>query len=446
MRKFLRLSLLATICGSLVFFPACSPNSTPEPTQPTLTQTLSSDATDATAIATAQEWFARIKQTNTISIDWTQARTAGNWVVAPFLDAINPFAQSPHQGYRYLIVQIHRNKAYDGRIVEVVLPTKKLSTDQAAASATEGIQPLIVGASPSRLGTFTGCILVYSSTYVYQTGVLYENGTAHSEPVRLRVQRDAAEATSKKSTLNQIDDPNSGSITNLIQVCEVITVVVSSDGKVYGGYTTRTCTTVDDSNNGPGSGGWGGTSPSNPGGGSVSTSAPLVDQLNYNNTALIGPCPGLTDAWRPLINYVAPGIAIDRLHNLSANEKSVLGMYGMNEPYYMPDYWVIQSIANAQGIAINLDYFSVKINKLPDGFNSPDMLLEYIRTNINNFIDTQYSSFQPHPGLSGETNRWLNDPLGSILSITIPVDNGSVIVSGYNHNYWIFSTIRLVKS
>ena len=73
---------------------------------------------------------------------------------------------------------------------------------------------------------------------------------------------------------------------------------------------------------------------------------------------------------------------------------------------------------------------------------SPDALFEYIRINIKCFIDSSQPHFTPHPDLPGEVINWQNHMLGTVLSIDIPIDNGSVILSDYDHRHWTFSTIQ----
>ncbi len=180
MHKSLRIGLAVLLSSSAAFFSACSSYNDPEPAQPELVQALSSAATDASTIVAAQTWFTRVSQQSAhpVGIDWPQARTAGNWVVAPLVDSLNIFAQVPQQGFRYLVIQVQATGACNGRIVEVMLPTKSLTADQALTTVLAGVQPLVAGTSPAHLGAFTGCVFVYSPTYAYQTGLLYQNGVA----------------------------------------------------------------------------------------------------------------------------------------------------------------------------------------------------------------------------------------------------------------------------
>ncbi|WP_375446463.1 hypothetical protein [uncultured Fibrella sp.] len=103
------------------------------------------------------------------------------------------------------------------------------------------------------------------------------------------------------------------------------------------------------------------------------------------------------------------------------------------------DSW-IQYIQNAAGSQVNCDYFPIKIDRLPNGFFSPEQFIEYFRMSINNFSPKK---FYPHPSISGEANKWQNEPLGSIISIEIdPMDYGSVTVIDKQNMDWTFATIH----
>jgi hypothetical protein len=118
--------------------------------------------------------------------------------------------------------------------------------------------------------------------------------------------------------------------------------------------------------------------------------------------------------------------------------------------------WKILDYKEAWGANINLDYFPVKIDRLPNGFSSPEQLLEHIRKNINNFVNTDVSNFHSSSGFNtNEEIVWnSSNPLGAIIHINIPLpgtggnlsDDGDVICSDYASNHWIFSTIQSPKS
>jgi hypothetical protein len=119
--------------------------------------------------------------------------------------------------------------------------------------------------------------------------------------------------------------------------------------------------------------------------------------------------------------------------------------------------WYIHKIENAYG-DLNIDLYPVNVSVLPKGLTA-ESLLEYLRTNINDFLYSGYARFQPYddkypPAASpGDKARWLSSsPTPAVLSIQMrtPVpweyhlnpDDGSVICAEKTTNYWIFSTLR----
>jgi hypothetical protein len=107
----------------------------------------------------------------------------------------------------------------------------------------------------------------------------------------------------------------------------------------------------------------------------------------------------------------------------------------------------LQNINKAYSPVVNLDYFSVTVQKLPvvnGRLLSAREFLSHIRKNINSFVDTEYSKFEPYKynGLD-ETALWnSSNPLGALIAIDIKgPDNASVIVTRTADNLWRFSTI-----
>ncbi|RAV27389.1 hypothetical protein, partial [Sinomicrobium soli] len=107
----------------------------------------------------------------------------------------------------------------------------------------------------------------------------------------------------------------------------------------------------------------------------------------------------------------------------------------------------LQHINDAYSSVVNMDYFPVTVNELPvvnGQRQTPEQFLNHIRTNINSFVDTEYSEFEPYqwPGLDEITLWNSSNPLGAVIGIDIKgPDNGSVIVSDYDTDKWTFSTI-----
>lgn len=114
----------------------------------------------------------------------------------------------------------------------------------------------------------------------------------------------------------------------------------------------------------------------------------------------------------------------------------------------------IQDIENANGPIVNLDYFPVNISTLPNNPNSgqqfsPEGFLDYFRRNINDFVSGSGTTFEPYcrnvsPSIcQQETDLWnSNDPTGALIYLNIPVDDGVVICSEFQHDYWYFMTMN----
>ena len=101
-----------------------------------------------------------------------------------------------------------------------------------------------------------------------------------------------------------------------------------------------------------------------------------------------------------------------------------------------------------------MDYFPVTVNLMPlinGKVATPEQFLEYIRKNINTFVNTDYSKFDAYKYSDvDDTNRWNSSnpknavvaiDIGSLWGTGILDDNGSVIVSKYNSSGWTFTTI-----
>lgn len=152
----------------------------------------------------------------------------------------------------------------------------------------------------------------------------------------------------------------------------------------------------------------------------------MLNELN----AIID-CP--LEDWASLASHQPNSMVLNRLNSLSS---TIFGANGA--PISLAS--AIQSLSDAKGAAVNLDYFPVEIQALPTGMTK-ESLFNHFRLYINNFINTAYSTFNPHPTLPGEASKWVNDPLGTIVYIDIPGDDGTVICTDYDETSWTFSTI-----
>jgi len=157
------------------------------------------------------------------------------------------------------------------------------------------------------------------------------------------------------------------------------------------------------------------------------------------------PCDQLP-MWQQIANHQAPSSVLDKLNNLSQNQS----LWSVLVPYYG---WRVQDLNEAKGKVVNMDYYSVTINQLPGGETAPQ-LLEYMRKNINTFIDQTKANFKPFN--NSEYLTWnSNNYLGGIIHIDMgnnntwagglhPIDqpdDGSVICTKAQSDHWIFTTI-----
>lgn len=424
-------------------------------------------------LSAARAWYeaapAQPYRRRLCNVRWESAQRQEWGLLVPIADPRFVAEQSNLYFHRALVVN-DEGGAVDGVIIEVVVKNQDLS----AAALTALYERLFFNYqhhATESTGAFDGYAAYYNRENFYIDGATYTNGVKQAGPASLVF-------TFASSTAPTYDAHRGGYVTTICWL-----VGVEHYPYMEETWTSRTCYTYPSSGSGgtysgePGSssgssGGYpvgGGTTPGGSGGSGGSSSSPgsggipndpidddqnggyggynpnaanmLINQILFNNTALFGPCPQLTDEWLPLINYRPGGssVPVVRLNNLSPQEKASV--------FNSTDYWQIQSIENAEGVAVNLDYFPVNITVMPfiNGSNTratPQEFLNCIRTNINSFVNTNYSYFSPHPALIGEDQRWLNNPLGSIISIDVPgPDDGSVIISDYTSSYWTFTTI-----
>ncbi|MCA6421241.1 MAG: hypothetical protein IM568_00305 [Flavobacterium sp.] len=148
------------------------------------------------------------------------------------------------------------------------------------------------------------------------------------------------------------------------------------------------------------------------------------------------PCDQIP-AWQSLTQFIPPQSVINKIENLDSQ------FFGVFD---------IQTISNAKGAAINLDYFPLTINQLPNNPSTgqqftPTQFLNYIRRNINLFVNTDISEFSPSTitGIDESQIWYSNNPIGAIIHINIPLPagDGSVICSQYNTTSWTFTTIQV---
>lgn len=163
----------------------------------------------------------------------------------------------------------------------------------------------------------------------------------------------------------------------------------------------------------------------------------LANQLEAEPDLLID-CNTVKN-FKSLTSFSVPQSVINRLNQLNSNSTAST-LFG--DPYY------VQKVQDASGALINLDRFEINVNTLPtiNGSQvSAEQFLEYIRLNLNSFINTSIADFVPYvdPDASvAEYYKWNSThPLGAILHLDM-ADNGSVVVTDKATDHWTVSTIR----
>ncbi|PIF44417.1 hypothetical protein CLU96_1385 [Chryseobacterium sp. 52] len=161
----------------------------------------------------------------------------------------------------------------------------------------------------------------------------------------------------------------------------------------------------------------------------------LNDAIAQNPNLLLNiPCSELDD-WKSVANHPVPQSIKDKLKNIN------------NNTHWYQDDFTIQNLDYASGPGINMDLFPVRITNMPykPGTNqkyTPAEFFDFFRRNINQFAETFTPLVNSSYGVN-DTALWFSDnPLGALIHIEIPGDNGTVICSGYNSQAWVFTTIQ----
>jgi len=142
--------------------------------------------------------------------------------------------------------------------------------------------------------------------------------------------------------------------------------------------------------------------------------------------------------WQSLAQHTPPQSIKDKIQDLKNNHEALLGD------------WDIQYLNDAGGTIVNMDYFGVNITALPNNPSTgqqftPQQFLDYFRRNINNFVDG--TTFEPYCEISAictqETNLWnSSNPMGAIVKLDIPINDGVVVCAEYTSDYWRFMTME----
>jgi hypothetical protein len=415
-----------------------------------------------------------------LAMNWDQLDTISNGLrpllYVPIEGVARNFVNGYH-GYRRVVAGRNSDGKISAVIIEVIQKGNSASPNQINLFFRD-LYNAYEAKQIAHLEGFTGFAAFYNQDNRYITGRNYVKGTPSSTAAWIDFVSSAGpnDSTSKKRISADIDCVRSTTHeaacgTYECQETVIWTCTVSGTGGGYtggyngGGYTGG----YNGGYNGGGgytggySGGGGGYSSGGGGNGGPIDNEPYDDgsgngyggytepnvfttlgsQIQYNQLALVNPCPKLTEAWRPLLTFIPPLSVTNRLNSLSASEKSQIILVPDGQLTYPADSWQIQSIQNAGGVAVNLDYFPIVVDQLPDGYSSPEALLREMRLNFNGHINTLLTRFEPHPLLAGEAALWQSsNPLGAIISIGIPGNDGSVITSSYAPDHWTFSTLH----
>ncbi|WP_124541778.1 papain-like cysteine protease family protein [Piscinibacter terrae] len=125
-------------------------------------------------------------------------------------------------------------------------------------------------------------------------------------------------------------------------------------------------------------------------------------------------------------------------------------LFNWSVPDWIPGYLAgrdmsVQRIADAAG-ALNLDRYEVRITSVPSGHTDVS-LLEYVRTHLNDFLDTDNSEFIPYT-VGDDDVKWTSaSPVGTVFKIDIiGPDNAAVVASMVEEHRWRFTTIHTTWS
>lgn len=142
---------------------------------------------------------------------------------------------------------------------------------------------------------------------------------------------------------------------------------------------------------------------------------------------------GQLDDWSSVATHQVPQSVIDKMQNIK-NQTS----------YY--DNWKITDLDNGMGARLNMDLFPVNITSMPNKPNGQKYthaeFFDYFRKNINQFAEKFEPIQDTHYGIDDIALWFSNNPLGALIHIKIPLDDGTVVCSGYWTNSWMFSTVK----
>lgn len=164
----------------------------------------------------------------------------------------------------------------------------------------------------------------------------------------------------------------------------------------------------------------------------------LSDALLQNPNLILNiPCSELDD-WQTVAQHNIPQSVKDKLQNIK------------NQTSWWSN-WQITDLDDGASSRINMDVFPVQISSLPNKPNTtqkytPEEFFNFFRLNLNLFAEKFTPIVDSYYGIN-DLNLWnSSNPLGALLHIEIPIDNGTVICSGFGPKAWVFSTIKAPMS
>ncbi|NML71869.1 hypothetical protein HHL23_19010 [Chryseobacterium sp. RP-3-3] len=164
----------------------------------------------------------------------------------------------------------------------------------------------------------------------------------------------------------------------------------------------------------------------------------LNDAVAQNPNRLLDiPCSELDD-WQTVAQHNVPQSVKEKLQNIK------------NQTSWWSN-WQITNLDDGASARINMDVFPVQINSLPNKPNSnqkysPEEFFNFFRLNLNVFAEKFTPIVDSYYGIN-DTALWnSSNPLGALIHIEIPIDNGTVICSGFGPKAWVFSTIKAPMS
>lgn len=191
-----------------------------------------------------------------------------------------------------------------------------------------------------------------------------------------------------------------------------------------------------------------------PGGGTPSISKPseqqIKNQIKDNPLALLGDVDcDVVIKWLETAKHQVAKAQIDKLNSIRMSTTQV--------PWAKSSVIArVQDINDAYSTVVNMDYFPVTVSQLPvvNGIRlSATEFKEYIRKNMNNFVDSDKGNFTPYNYFGiNDTHLWnSSNPNSAVIGIDIPGlggindeitdDDGAVIVSKFSNTGWTFTTI-----